>query len=72
MQLIEFCPFPEAALFTLSDFVITYPFTTYLSKHLLPKALKNGKMKTVCAAIYPDHPVTCVSLCHFHKRVYMA
>ena len=46
LQFIEVCPFPEAALFVVFFFVITFPITTYLSKKRLPKALKKGGLKT--------------------------
>lgn len=45
LQLSEVCPFNEAALFSLSYFVISYPFVTFLSNFLLPKALKGGDFK---------------------------
>lgn len=45
VQFIEVCPPLEAALFSLSIFAITYPVTTYLSKHALPKALKDENIK---------------------------
>lgn len=45
MQFIVVCPFSEAVLFALSFFVTSYLPATFLSKYLLPKALKSNNLK---------------------------
>jgi hypothetical protein len=42
---VHVCPLGESALFAFGFFVAGYPSATFLSKRLLPKALKNRNMK---------------------------
>lgn len=44
-QFINVCPFYESTIFVILFLLITYPITTFLSKILLPKALKEKGMK---------------------------
>ncbi len=44
-QFINVCPFYESTLFTALLMLVTYPITTSLSRHILPKALRNNRMK---------------------------
>ena len=46
LQFIEVCLFSESVLFVVLLLTITIPITTFLSKKLLPKALRTGYWKT--------------------------
>jgi hypothetical protein len=45
IQFTDVCPFKEAAVFVVAFFAVSYPSATFLSKYLLPKALKSENMK---------------------------